>query len=734
MIHSALLVLTAGLPQAGLSSPQAAVSMGPSQAAPALVQDLRRVLPDGTVQRTVIRPGGIQLSGPEFDRERAETFASALEERGRLAPTLAAWLAEQPADAPVEVAFWLHDNHSAGAPLELLRQTSPEAIRDARRELLALATATHSTRVERFAATVRETGGDVLVAGLGAPLVVATVRADRVAELALHPDVDEAYRSMPAWLDEGEFAQGTMRTPVVWNQGITAANSPVRMLINDTSDVVTDNPFLPPVTLLGSTGSAFFHANAVAGNVANGHPLHAAAARDLPQLYSYGGTGDLQAPTIWNTAIASGIDFGNCSWWNGQKGQIEFLDRYFDYIIRNFGVMMFKSVGNQGGTSEPFATTPGNGFNMLSSAHSDDLNTFDPSDDLMNSDASWWDPIEGHAKPEVTSPGSGVATTTSEPDWITPFFSGSSSASPLVAGVATLIASGEPLLLAQPTTVKAVLMASAWNNVEGDSLLSDRDGAGSVHAAAAWSVVRDGQWWFDDVIASDFQGGVLDVPMSLLAGDQTRVCALWQSNPNSAFTTDVLEMDLDLAVLDPFGNVVASSTSTVNAFELSGFTPQFTGTYTVRLTRQRFDGITEPLTVTWTSRSDAAQAELVHDASFSPFAVDNVVLLRLAEAYQGSGRAYAITSSATPPAGLPLYGGFTLPTGVDALTLALLNAPAMIGVLDFFGDAVAPIAIPAKPSLIGVDLYFGATVFGGALLDIMDIQAVSNTLELTIGP
>ena len=37
----------------------------------------------------------------------------------------------------------------------------------------------------------------------------------------------------------------------------------------------------------------------------------------------------------WSWGMSQGISFGNCSWWNFQRGSIQFLDRYFDYITRN---------------------------------------------------------------------------------------------------------------------------------------------------------------------------------------------------------------------------------------------------------------------------------------------------------------------------------------------------------------------------------------------------------------
>jgi hypothetical protein len=113
--------------------------------------------------------------------------------------------------------------------------------------------------------------------------------------------------------------------------------------------------------------------------------------------------------------------------------------------------------------------------------------------------------------------------------------------------------------------------------------------------------------------AASFPANVYDRVIHLAKGDETRVIALWFSDPDSAYSTDVLKMDLDMTVLDPAGQVVASSISLFNPFELVQFIPALSGDFTVRLTRQRFLGSSEPYAIAWSTRQDAAVA----DVSFS---------------------------------------------------------------------------------------------------------------------
>ncbi len=705
-------------------------------------RDERRVNADGVVERWVVLPDGRTVSGPAFDALRKQQHQAALAARGKLDPVLHAYLPQLSATETTEVAFWLIDDWSGSSPVRQIRgavegvdvEVLPDTVRAVRVELQSQAAAAHRPNRQAFADAVRELGGSVVDGPDEVPVVIARVTAAQARELALHPLVDEAYRSMPYWENEGDNAQGTLRTTTVHDTGLTGAGSPVRVLVNDTSDVYYPHPNLPPVIQLGSPGSQASHATGVAGNIANTHPQYFAAAFGIPQIYTDGGSGDSTAPGIWMNAVGAGIDWGNCSWWNFQKGSIQFLDRFFDYAIRNFGVLMFKSNGNQGSTSTPYATTPGNGFNVLCTGNYNDGNDFDWGNDSMTASSSYWNPAEGHEKPEVASPGDGVATTTTG-GGIQSSFGGTSSASPLTCGVATLIASGDPTLLSQMTTVKAVLMASAWHNVEGDALLSDKDGAGGVHAAAAWATVRDGQWFHADVTEDDFTGDVLTVTADLLAGDATRVVALWFSNADSSYSTDVLDMDLDMAVVDPSGNVVASSTSAFNPFEIASFVPSQSGTYEFRLTKQRFDGESEPLTVAWSTRADTATATVRLAGGANEIPVGGSATIQVEEPYTGANRSYGILFSGTPNPGVPVPGGWTMPVAYDATAMNFLsNVPGASGTLNANGQATAQLVAPTNPALAGLTGYLSGAVFTGGSINVSQILSMAPVTEIALVP
>jgi len=651
---------------------------------------------EGATVRIVATLDDGTLVDPTALRDEERRTAQAA--RGGISPELFELMGGAAPGTALPVVFWLRADQAPDfrALLENAEAAGADP-EDARRLARDAAADWHAPRLQAFAERLTAAGIAVTQLGGAWPIVFADVPSEAIATWAADPVVDRAYRVFPEWYPELDNAQGTMRTPTVWARGIVGAGSPVKTMVNDVGDVVSNNPYLPPITYLTSIGVST-HATAVAGNIAMNHPTLKGAAYGLPQLYSGGGSGDSAAPVVWNAAITAGVSFGNCSWWNGSKGSIVFLDRFFDYTLRNFGVMMFKSTGNQGNTSTPYTTTPGNAYNVTCSGSYNDGNDVDWANDAMASYSSYWDPAEGHEKPEVASAGDDVDTAGTSNPWTASGFNGTSSASPLTAGVATLLATRDPALRTRPETVKAVLMVSAWHNVEGSDVLSEYDGAGGVHAAAADAVLRDGQFVNGTLTNASFTAGNFDVPFLAFAGDETRVIGLWFSNANAAGTTDTLEMDVDLLVLDPNGATVAASASAFNPFEIAKFTPSTTGTHTIRLVRQRFNGASEPFCVAWSSRQDAAVAGIEVTGTPQPGAP---LTLTFREPYDPGAYFQAHVSPATLPNVVGLAGGHVLPLKANALFTSSGGWSGFSGTLNGAGNAQTTRNVPNNVALIG---------------------------------
>lgn len=635
-----------------------------------------------------------------------------------------------------DVAFWLVAP-AAQPDLRLAidrARAAGASAEDARRVALVLATRAVAPGNATFAAAAREAGADVTHVDTLTPVVVVRAAPEVVRALAGRADVDLAYWSSPTGLPEGdgldaaglarfnEWASKTARTDAVHRRGIDGAG--VKVLVNDVAAVATTNPFLPPV-VTGLAGTPAAHATAVAGILASRQVPNTGAAPGLTQLYSYGAAGDTAAQQAWAWGMAQGISFGNCSWWNGQKGQISFLDRYFDYIIRNFAVMLFKSAGNQGG-SDGKVTTPGCGFNMIASGNATDQNTHDWNGDAMSSSSSWVNPLEGHDKPEVTACGTTITTTTTATPWIGAQGSGTSYASPVTCGIAALLAQTNVALQAQPETVRALLMAGAFHNVEGAARLSDRDGTGHVDAAASQSATARGQFHAATLTPASFTGAFYDVQVPLVANDETRLCAVWFSLANSAYATDVLQMDLDMQVW--FGaTLVATSASSANPFEIVQFVPPTTGVYTIRMQNQRFLGSSEPFALAWVTRRNAATNEVVVTGNPAP---GGTVNFEFVDVYHGNASYLSVLSITPSPATTAVGPKKVLELGYDGITDVSLSIPGFAGVLGSNGRATASLVIPNFPWLTGLPVHAAMVSIDLALAEIAEETSPTTTFVI----
>ncbi len=664
---------------------------------------------------------GVPVDGDALVRAEARARDAV---SGKISPDLEPRLL---AGDDLRVVFWLARTAEQVDPRTVLDAGAALASADARRQALALAEAQTTRLTAPFVALVRAQGHVVAYVDPYVPIVFVDLPAAAVRALAARPEVDQAYYSFPQLFLEGTLtpindrASPTARTDAVHRRGITGAG--VKVLVNDAGDsIVNGNPYLPPVTRNG-TYAAGAHATAVAGMIGANHPTYGGAAPGLTQIFDSSAFDDIGAPASWSWGMSQGIAFGNCSWWNGNRGSIVFLDRYFDYIIRAFGVMLFKSAGNQGLANG--TTSPGNGYNCIASGSFHDRDTHDWNDDIMSSYSSALNPTPGHEKPEVAAPGDVITSTTTASPWTGASGSGTSYASPVTCGIAALLGATRPELLVKPEATKALIMAGAWHNIEGAAALSGQDGAGGVDAAASQDATALQQYHLATLTPASFTAGVYTITVPLIARDEARICAVWFSEADSAYATTTLKMDLDLSVERPGGGIVATSASALNAFEIVQFVPPVTGVYTVKLTNQRFNGTSEPFALAWTTRRNAA-TDLV-TVQGAP-AIGTTAQIEFFDRYH-PGAAYVGLASVTPfPATLPVAPNKIIPLGYDGLTAMAISGslPGFIGVLGTNGRAMGQIQIPNLPLLRGLQVFLAM-----ASLDVTLPELVEETSAAT---
>lgn len=564
-------------------------------------------------------------AGEEVDWARLEAEERAAHERtyGRLDPALAQVLATASDTDRVDVVIWVQE--PPFKPLERPAARSRPS-REKLAEIFARMDAHRKGAVQaalsptlRF---LRARGFEVTPAEYS-PALYASLTPDEALLVSFAPGVDRVYLA-PVNRPELNVSGATVGTPTVHARGINGSGVYIGQ-IEVGGRIATSNPYLSGVTqdTTNVCSSASSHSTAVAGIIRSTHGTYKGAAPSAT-LWA-GGSCSGDSTQLQNRSTAA-VNWGarglNLSWGSNIGLTPGANDRFYDDMVRNRAVTVVKSAGNEAGgcgAGNGNVTSPGLAYNLIAVGNLDDRNTTYKTDDVMSSCSSWRDPASTNGdreKPEVSAPGTNIVSTTTSSPWTGNAGSGTSFAAPMVTGTAALLMQRDTGLQAWPEGVKAILMATAWQNVEGASRLSEYDGAGGIMAPAADDVARDvhGNWGgqsYDCTTANP-----LDVTtMPLVAGNPARAALAWDTDHNYVSYTSQPSADLELQVIDPSSNVVAYSKSWDNTYEIVEFTPPSTGTYTLRVVRGRCDSSPGWIGWAWHSPNKPPVASFTADPS-----------------------------------------------------------------------------------------------------------------------
>ncbi len=563
--------------------------------------------PGGTLHRVALDAAGLAVDVDGLAAQE-EILADAI--YGKLDPALAEQLVVAPPQEPVGVMIWLH------LPAELpgAEPQPPPADSDATPEeidaYLAAVDHYHAQRTqavtEPFAVQLNSLGSDV-VAHEMAPVVFARLLPPQIVQVAGWPQVSRI-RAALSFEQTLEIAGPVVRSNLVHSQGVTGNG--IRLGVIEVGGIVVGgNPFLAGVTQNATNACLDPHSTAVAGVIASTHATRTGAARGAA-LFAAGSCfrrpnidNELMQAATWAAnqgCLALNLSFGAI----GRVPTLNNIDGFYDDMVINNRRTVVVAAGNSCpcGIGGGIITSPGRAYNVITVGNFDDRDTVEWSDDGMGPCSSFVDPPSTRGdreKPEVSAPGTNINSTTHGAPWTGGVGSGTSFAAPQVTGGAGLLFERDPTLRVWPEATKAILMATAVHNIEGNSRLSDQDGAGGVALDEALLTAFDGERrrWGARAYGCT-QPFNLDVQtMQLLRGRPTRIAIAWDQEPTYARYANEPSADLDLSILDPTGAEIARSVSWDNTYEIVEFTAPLTGQYRIRV--QRFRCTQSPRWLGW---------------------------------------------------------------------------------------------------------------------------------------
>jgi hypothetical protein len=547
-------------------------------------------------------PVALLADGTEVDGEQKEAQEESLEltTQGTIDPDLDAYLLTVPPSQLVDVLIWLTEPEYLPPPRPDLSD-SPEEPDLTEQQVEAL----YGQADQQRSSFVLTLTGPVLqrLAGFGyaaeadeyAPVVFASLPASAIEEVGSWPEV-ESIELDDLNQDELSIAVPVVNGHIVHARGILGTGVRVAQ-IEVGGRVAVANPWLPGVVqdAVNVCAAASGHSTAVAGIIASTHAVQTGTAPGVTLRAGGSCAGNTNQLRGRSTAAANwGARALNLSWGRNTNLRLRAVDRFYDNMVRNRWRTVVKSAGNEAGpcrSGTGNVTSPGLAYNLITVGNVNDQRTVGWLGDAMNVCSSWRDPISRNGdreKPEVAAPGTTITATTTALPWIGGVGSGTSFAAPIVTGGTALLIQRRNFFSIWPESVKALLMTTAVHNIEGAARLSNVDGAGAVVLDRADDVARRAAGGFGGRAYTCASPVNLDVAFpNLVAGVRTRATIAWDTNPGYRRYRRRPSADLDLRVIDPAGNVVSSSLSWDNTYEIVDFTPAVAGVYRLRVRQFR---------------------------------------------------------------------------------------------------------------------------------------------------
>ncbi|MEJ7801999.1 MAG: cell wall-binding repeat-containing protein [Candidatus Limnocylindria bacterium] len=540
------------------------------------------------------------------------------------------------ADATVSVGVWLEVDVSAAEATVIGRH--PELTWDGGRPLVddletarTIRAELAQARADARAATLMQLridiealDGTIGYASTSAPLAYVDLPADRVDELASMPDVSSLGLER-TWTTAMSAAGPAVQAN--WTSGNEDRGAGVRVAVVEYHNVRNSGDLAGRVVASHSTSGSvaytgsttFDHPTWVAGAIASqsaSYPGVAPGAVIVSSSTGGGGTSltrdrQIIAAADWAASSSGGdADVVNASIGQDTATGSEEARRYFDALVNEDGRLAVAASGNYVTFGHWDILSPGTAYNVLTVGGIDDRGSAGRTDDRIwyypGSNGSnyrdrigtAWNSHGDYNKPNVSAPAPLVRTANGLSA------SGTSIASPIVAGIAAQVISRLPSVALRPEATRAIIMAGAINRsaMPDGSKNADHEGTGTASALWANRLLTAGDSTYGGHrIGSMTEGQAVTQEIAVVAGQKVKVVLSWNSRTSGstiATRTDRLTADLDLRVVQPDGSAVGSYTFD-NNYEWVEFTASRTGTARIELRQARFDATSERYGLAW---------------------------------------------------------------------------------------------------------------------------------------
>ncbi len=652
----------------------------------------------GEIHAVVHDPAAGQVAGLQIQSDReseAEAGLAPLEVKGDV--ELLAEVGSRAADASVAVGVWLGVDEAAAEQAVVARH--PELLWDGDRPIVndldtarairaELATAGAEARaaaLDQLRIDVESLGGTVGYASTSAPLAYVDLPASRVEDLAALPGV-ETIGLERTWTTSMSSAGPAVQAN--WTAGLEDEGNGVRVAVVEYHNVRNIGDLSGRVVAshsasgaLAYTTSGLDHPTWVAGAISGRTGV---APRSLIVSASTGGGGagvtrdrQIIAAADWAANAAGGdADVINASIGQDTATGSEEARRYFDAIVDRGGRLAVAAAGNFTTFGHWDIVSPGTAYNVLTVGGIDDRGSAGRSDDRIwyypgsngsnyrdRTDSSW-NSHGDYNKPNVSAPAASVITANGLGA------SGTSVASPIVAGIAAQLIARAPSLALRPEATRALIMAGAINRspMPDGSLNADHEGTGTASALWANSLLTAGDAARGGHrMGSVTPGQTIVQDIAVTSGQRVKVVVAWNSRSNG--TTDRLMADLDLRVIGPDG-AVASSLSFDNSYEWVEFIAGSTGTARIEVRQARFEDTSERYGLAWSKANVGTPGRISGADRFSTAAAISRAHFGVGApvAYVATGRNFPDALSVGPVAGR--LGGPVLLTEPNSLPQA----------------------------------------------------------------